>query len=250
MKNLFTFLILNILFTFSLMGTTLQSRYKITFGLFGTLGYATTTLNKIDETYYIRMEVKSVGLAKVLSGNRKEIYESRGKVVKGILVPELYKKTKSNNRYTKIKKFTFDHNNSQVLLEKNSYNVSTKKSENSKETYKFYAKNDILTLYFNILELIKTSDSTQMVFHAIGGKKENGRIDIQKLQGEQKEKIEKLLGVDSESILKVTINQKIFSSKNGELFISISTDNLCSHALLKDVILFGDIKGSKIPLKN
>lgn len=247
MKILITLLLL---FYSNLYADSYKSKYEITFGIFGTLGYATTVLNKTDQTYYIKMEANSVGLAKVLSNNRNEIYESGGKVIDGVLVPRFYKKTKTNNRYIKIKHFTFDHKNKKVYLEKNEYNYSTKESTNSKEEYKFYANNDILTLYFNILELIKISESNHMVFHAIGGKKENGRIDVEKLQEKEKLKTQELLETKSDTLLKVTINQKIFSSKKGELFISIGDDNLCSIALLKDVILFGDIKGIKLSSMN
>jgi len=244
-------ILLFFLFIVNLYSMTLESSYKITFGLLGTLGNANTILSKSDKSYYIRMEAYTVGLAKTLSNNRKEVYESRGKIVNGILLPSEYKKTRINNSYTKTKKFTFDHNNKKVYLEKNHYEFETNSSTNSKETYKFYAQNDILTLYFNILELIQNKSDNKMVFYAIGGKEENGRIDVEKLQGEKKQKVLNFLEVSkSETVLKVTINQKIFSSKNGELFLSIDKDNLCSLAVLKDVILFGDIKGSRITSMN
>ncbi len=41
----------------------------------------------------------------------------------------------------------------------------------------------------------------------------------------------------------VYINQKIFSSDRGELWIAFNDKNECETAALKDVILFGDIKG-------
>lgn len=244
-------LVLLFLFYFNLFAETLQSSYKVSFGVFGTLGNATTIFKKYDDSYYIRMEADTVGLAKVLSNNRKEVYESRGKIVDGVLQPTEYKKIRINNKYTKIKKFTFDHSNKKVYLEKNHYEFKTNKTDYSKEIYQFYANNDILTLYFNILELIKIHTTDAMIFHAIGGKKENGRVDVIKLHGEEQVKSADFLGVsESETILKVIINQKIFSSSKGELLLSIGDDNLCSIAVLKDVILFGDIKGTKTQSMN
>ncbi len=129
-KIIFSFLLL---FSSSIFGKTVQATYNISFGFFGKLGNATTILNKTDDSYYIRMEARTVGLAKALSGNRVELYESKGKVLNGILVPYEYKKTKSNNSYIKVKKFIFDHINKKVILEKNEYYKDGKKFTNSKE---------------------------------------------------------------------------------------------------------------------
>lgn len=237
---------LSLISVLSLFGITQKSSYDIKFDIVGTLGNVQMTFVKDHNSYYIRMDAKTVGFAKVLSNGREEIYESKGRIINGILIPKEYKKTKINNKYKKVKKFTFDHTNKKVFLENNNYSKSTNKSNNSKEPYKFYAKNDILSLYFNILELIKTSNKDKMFFNAIGGKKDNGRIDIEKLTGEKRDSALEYLDARNDLIvLKVTINQKIFSSEKGELLIAIDQKNMCTIAVLKDVILFGDIKGIK-----
>ena len=41
----------------------------------------------------------------------------------------------------------------------------------------------------------------------------------------------------------VTIYQKIFASKEGKLYIVLNSEGIAKKAVLKDVIMFGDIVG-------
>ena len=54
--------------------------------------------------------------------------------------------------------------------------------------------------------------------------------------------MKKLLGKDDELLL-VTLNQKIFASKNGEFMINIDKNYVCDRLVLKDVLLYGDLYG-------
>ena len=64
----------------------------------------------------------------------------------------------------------------------------------------------------------------------------------------QNKKIKRLLKANGH-ILVVIINQKIFSSKRGELYINLDDDGICTSAVLKDVIFFGDIRGKLVEKK-
>jgi len=57
------------------------------------------------------------------------------------------------------------------------------------------------------------------------------------------------LGKKAGHFLIVFINQKIFASKRGELYLDLNDDGICTKAVLKDVIFFGDIRGKLISLK-
>jgi hypothetical protein len=54
------------------------------------------------------------------------------------------------------------------------------------------------------------------------------------------------LETDDGEFLKVVLNDRIFSSAQGELLISLGTDGLSEKAILEDVLLFGDIVGKRI----
>ncbi|MGE4473534.1 MAG: hypothetical protein AB7D20_12100, partial [Sulfuricurvum sp.] len=56
----------------------------------------------------------------------------------------------------------------------------------------------------------------------------------------------KTLDLQSGDFLQVVLNDRIFSSANGELQINLASDGLCEKAVLEDVLLFGDIVGQRI----
>ena len=210
------------------------------------MGQAHTSLNKNTDHYEIKVEAFTQGFAKFLSNNRQEVYESKGKVIGDILYPLEFKKVKSTNRYHKTKKYIFDHKNKKVFLYKNDFNKDTNETSSSEEEFGYYAKNDILSLYFNLINIIKYEDKSHMVFYAVGAKENDGKVDIIKPDSDDLIQIKELMELDKDLFLQVRINQNIFSSSDGEMIINIGNDNICNKAILKDVLLFGDITAVKV----
>ena len=66
------------------------------------------------------------------------------------------------------------------------------------------------------------------------------------INNEDLEEIKSLMEIETDSFLRVKINQKIFSSSEGEMIINIDKNNNCNKVILKDVLLFGDITAEKI----
>ena len=238
--------ILVIILPIYLFSVELQNNYEISFGIFGTLGKAKTYINRDEKNYNIIVEAYADGFAKYLSNYRKETYESKGIVKDNLLYPLEYKKIRSTYSYTKVKKYIFDHENQKVIIEKDDFYKDTNETISSKEEYKYYAQNDILSLYFNIINLIKDETKEHLTFNAIGAKKDNGRVDIIKPNSEELKEIKNLMEIYTDNFLRVKINQKIFSSSDGEMIINIDKDNNCNKVILKDVLLFGDITAEKI----
>lgn len=242
MKKLFFILLL----PFYLYSVEIEAEYKISYGIFGTLGKAETKISKENGNYTIMAKAYTEGFAKVLSNNRQEVYTSKGKIIGGNLLPLEYKKVKSTDSYIKEKKYTFDHQNKTVTLEKSEYDKKSEKSVFYEEKFKYYAPNDILSLYFNLNSLVDGKDQKEFVFHAIGAKEDNGRVDIIEPIGEELDEMKKYMDLDKNKFLKVSINQKIFSSEKGEMLINVSSNNMCNKAVLKDVIMFGDIVAKRV----
>ena len=231
----------------SVVATDISAKYKVTFGIFGEIGIAKTNLHVEDKIYKITVHAKTTGMANLLSGEREEWYESKGVLKNNILVPDYYKKTVQRYSSYKgktilkkdIKKYIFDHNKKQLHVEKTKLKGSIKTFEKQKGDY--YAPNDLLSLFFNFKKMLPslevTSDST---FYAVGANKTDGRIDIKPLH--VKDEFDWKKG----HLMRVIVNDKIFASKKGELLINLRDDGLCQEAILKDVLLFGDIKGEMI----
>ena len=79
MKKIVLFLVL---LSPMLSGKVLNAAYEVSYGIFQKLGIAEARFEiKEDQTYSIKIEAKTEGLAKVLTNNRVETYESYGSIV-------------------------------------------------------------------------------------------------------------------------------------------------------------------------
>ena len=234
----------NLLFAENNLKKDLVSEYNISFGIFNKIAKAKATLQIEQNKYLITMNVKAKGMAKFITNNRQENYLSRGFVKNGILFPEFYQKIKMTNSESVTKKYRFNYKTNIIELTKlkNNKIVFIKKLD-------YFAKNDILSLFFNIPNLINDYQ-TSYSFKAIGAMKEGGKLTVEIPSGKKLEEAKKLLNIDNKNninnnnkILLVILNQKIFGSDKGELIIHLDNKNLCQKAILKDVIFFGDIVG-------
>ncbi len=211
----------------------LEKHYSISYGVLGELGIATASVT-IDNSnkYTIKMEAKTTGLAKFLSQNKQETYLSRGTIIDNKFVPDFYSKQVTNNVKHRLKEYQFDHQNKKIIESKitKTLDKTTKKwaEDRSSEPLEYYASNDILSLFFNLKEIVKNlSSDIEHTFYAVGANKDDGKVNVEIL---------------AKNDLKVFINQKIFSSPRGELYITLDKDGLCDKATLKDVLLFGDVR--------
>ena len=246
MKNIIISLIVSISF---LNAKTIIATYKVGFGIFGKIGTAKAVFKiKKDNTYHISIKAAAIGLAKVLSGGRVESYESEGKVINGFLVPDIYKGITQNHSKISTKIYYFLHKKRVIDMLK--IRVKDGKESRSNEKLKYYAKNDILTLFFNIkhyLDNFKFKGTKNL--YAVGANKKDGKVNIIAPAGKQLSQLKSYLKKKKGHFLIVFVNQKIFASKRGELYLDINDDGVCTKAVLKDVVLFGDIRGELVDLK-
>ena len=113
----------------------------------------------------------------------------------------------------------------------------------------YYAKNDILSLYFNILKIVGDCDRPfDETLHAVGAEKKTGRVRVETLTGKALKEAKRLVG-DAPCYLRVTVYQKLFGSKGGNLYLGMRRDNIVTKAVLKDVVMFGDVRGRLVELK-
>jgi hypothetical protein len=223
----------------------MHATYKVEYGIFGKMGVSDAYLTQEDGHYRIKIVAKATGLAKILSRGRVEVYESEGRVIDGRLVPESFQKDIRRSGKERIKVYHFDHQNRRITYIEKRYRDNHLQSETN-GTLPYYAQDDILSLYFNTPMIIgDCSKPFHQFLKAVGAEKKTGRVKIETLVGEAKQKIKPLLGGAS-CYLKVTVYQKLFGSKGGELYLALRPDNVVQKAVLKDVIMFGDIRGKLI----
>jgi hypothetical protein len=215
----------------SLYAQTINSLFDVEFA---SVKFAEAKMSlSIEESHYeIRVDAKTVGLASLLTRDRREFYLSRGRVKDGVLLPEEFIKRRVDNRKEKKQVYKFDYKSQTIALDE--YRNGIKKSK----TLDKWIGDDLLTLFFNMSIYLKKGLKK---FDVVGGK--GKKVTIERPEREELELIKTLLDKRDGNFIIATIYQKIFLSNRGELYISLDSDNLCDKAVLKDVIGWGDILG-------
>ena len=205
---------------------TIEAKYEARYGIFGVVAKATGYFEKNSSDYIIKTYSKTTKFI-----NFQNYHISKGKVINNILIPLIYKNIiiRGDKRYDLVYKFDYKNRVITKLKYKNHKLIKTSKLD-------FFANNDILSLYFNLPKIMKTSKAT---FKAIGGEKHTGRIDIEILK---KGKITKL---------KANLYNKIFAGDKGILYLDINSSNWVTiKGVVKNVLKIGDLKGELVDFKS
>ena len=220
----------------------LEASYTIKYGVFGQMGIAQATYEQKDGKYHISLAAKTTGMARFLSGEREEFFESRGVVEDGLLKPMEYRHVVVRNsqevqglqgwksvQKVSEKTYTFDHKNRLIWVKK-SKSKNGEVYATSQDSLDYYAHDDLLSLFFNFSTRMEGSKE-EKILYAVGANKKDGSIQVKLLGQNGKEK--EYLAI---------LNEPIFSSKDGVLHINLDSQGICTKATLKNVLLFGDIR--------
>jgi len=235
------------LFNFTILqAKTIEVDYKVEFGIIGEIGIAHAKLTRDDSSYVIDIRLQSTGIAKTLSGNRRERHISKGHIENGIMVSDLYQIIKSHGSKMSDRVYTIDHNKKKVTRVDEKYKNGKIYKKRTK-VMDDYSKDDLLTLYFNLNSYIKDKNiSKDYTFHAVGAEIQKGVVHIHIPNSSELPEFREMLGSDGGWYARAIVNQKIFSSDKGELMLSIGDDGITQKAVLKDLIFFGDIRAFRI----
>jgi hypothetical protein len=243
-----TILILTISFSVSFANKYIEAQYDISYGIFGKLGVSKAIIKVTEDRYKISVKARATGLADTLTGGRREEYISLGQYKNDKYIPHVFKTIKINGDEKNINVYTFNYLSKKI---RRVYSVFTLKDDKWKQKSKkssfveYFATEDILSIFFNLKNYaldLSAGKSYHLV--ALGANDKDGRIDIVVPTTTKLKEINKTLKSDKGRKLIVIVNQKIFSSPRGALFISLREDGICSNAVLKDVLFFGDVRGS------
>jgi hypothetical protein len=242
------FLISTILMNFTLLfAETIKADFKVEFGIIGEIGVANAILTKDDNNYEISVKLKATGIADTLSGGRSEHHISKGRIENGLLIADYYQVSKTHGSKMTTKLYTIDHNKKHV---KKAYKrwKNGEKTVDKNETLDYFAQDDLLSLYFNLHQKITDKKTAKSyVFKTVGAEKRKGKVTVMIPKKEDLESYEEALGKNDNSwYAGAIIYQDIFSSEQGELLLKIGNDGITQKAVLKDLILFGDIRAKRI----
>jgi len=211
--------------------------YKATFGIFGKVGTIKNILTENNTTYKIETKVELAGFAKVIMGGQVEEYVSVGHMENGLMVSDSYSMTSTKKNQKKIKEYHIDHKQKYVTKRYRKW-VKGKLIKDYTQKLDFYAKDDLLTLYFNLGNTVTQKGKTYH-FKAVGLEKQKGKVDITVPAENQIAKYKKDLG-KAHLYAKALIYQKNFRKKKGDILLAIDEDGFIKKSVIKDILMFGD----------
>jgi len=223
----------------------LDATYSVSYGVFGQLGISKAHLETQKDTYTIEVSAKTTGIVKKLSKNRQERYISKGHIVNGLLVSDTLHIIRSHGSKYSEKTYIIDHQHKKVTkisIAKNKGKIY----KNETKELGFYSQDDLLTLYFNLSARMDPSKAGMYELTAVGAEKQDGKVKIVIPDKKRISQYQKILGNGDFWYLTAIIYQKIFESNKGELMIAIGKDGIAQKAVLKDLILYGDLVAERI----
>lgn len=242
---------------------TISADYDVSFSVFGKIGEARVFKEEEAQRYHIHVEGGLTGLAADIGRNRREIHNSYGTVVDGTYLPDRYVKIRTSDNREETTVYTFDHAGRTITKRRTKirrymesrFDVPTMSfvdtpavSENvSEELLPYYARDDLLSLFFNVRGyLADIPRGKDEVRYSAGAGNDEGKIRITNPAGEKRRELASLMPDNEDRLVTVVIDQDIFESDKGELYINLDADYLAIEAMLKDVLLFGDIRAKRV----
>jgi len=120
-----------------------------------------------------------------------------------------------------------------------------KQDKQSTKKLSYYSEDDMVTLFLNLGDKIRDKKSAKRyVMKAVGADKKKGRVDVIIPKKSEAKKMKKLVGKtkQGEWLMRLIMHRKLYSSKKGELLVRMGKDSIIQKAVLKDILLFGDVR--------
>ena len=234
-----------IFFSPVLTAKNIEADYSAEFGIVGEVARAHATLTSNGKAYTLDANIRAVGaIAKIVTNNLKERHISKGHIVNGLLVTDLYQMIKSYGVYTSTTIYRVNHKKKRVTRHYIKWEKN-KEIINEKVTLGYYGRDDLMTLFLNLPKHIKNKHKSKNYrFKVVGADRKNGRVDVIVPSGNALKQMKILVGEGKKGdwYSKVVMHRKLYQSKKGELDVRIGKEGIVEKAVLKDLIFFGDVR--------
>ncbi|WP_456393924.1 DUF3108 domain-containing protein [Nitratifractor sp.] len=201
--------------------------YRIASPLMGTLGDISIDKKLSGDRYRIDVEVKTKGIAAVLTGKRREHYRSEGVVRHGKLKSRTLRMERRTKKKRQIDTYIIDSAKRKVVKKRLRWKKGKLDSNRSK-TLPYFSQEDLLTLYFNIApKLLKEKEKSHWEILAVGAEKIKGRVIMDRLRGKEAQKARRDLKVEADRIIVVFHSpQKIAGKRNRRFTVAIDPEGI------------------------
>jgi len=225
--------------------------YSVEFGIVGEVGKVHTQYTDDTKYYTIDTNLSVVGmLAKAVMHNLKERHICKGFIAKdGRRIATSYQMIKSYGEYKSMTLYTVNHKSKSISKKYQKWqktkNNHYRKTQDYTIPLKYYATDDMVTLFLNLAEHIRFKNKAKhYVFKAVGADRKNGRVDINIPRDKETIEMEKLVGKRQQGdwLMNLVMHRQLYNSKQGELMVRMNKESMIEKAVLKDLLFFGDVR--------
>lgn len=253
--------IITFILTGSLLSADFSTRYDVDVGMFGKVGYADVLLSEEDGSYEMKVVATTTGTAATLTGKRIETYISRGKIISGQYLPDIFVRIKKTTSKERVQTYHFNHIKQEVTLEQNEEKWVTqtkfdtvsfklvkediKKTSNSNSILPKYNKNDVLSAYLNTKYNCNT-DQKEYNLLAVGAHNDKKDITVSFLEGLDRTEVASSFSKETGNIYKLHVEPIDKEDKIVDVLIAFDNDGHMKEALLGNVFWIGEVKATRV----
>ncbi len=234
-----------ILFSFVLGSLHAEMLYSASGTLIGELMDIRIKHHATAKIYRIEVDMKAVGIAKSMSHGLKERHTSRGMIKKGEYYAKEYKIEKSYKKIRYIRTYRFDYQHQRIIRTSIKWKKGKKLYE-KKKTLSYFAHNDLLTLYPNIMQFKQKNKAGKYSMILAGAESEGGKLTFILPQGRALKQEQKVLGMQDADVIKLFIKKSFFSGGKGSLLLGIDKEGVVQRGSLDRVKLLGKVTLKRI----
>lgn len=236
----------------TLFAKEVSSRYEVVVTLFKKVGYADIIFKEDGENYEINLQVTTKGMAATLLKNRAESFTSKGKIVNGIYIPDIFIKTKEDTKRSRVQTYFFDHEKKEVkLIEDKSKLVRTStfslksKTKNSREEKieDEYAQDDALSAYLNVKNNCNLKKNEYKLF-AIGANNDKNSVSLSCLDKNKHSEISSLK--EDDYLYNLNVNPFDKNDDIVDVLVALDSDGILKEAFMGEVFWVGKITAKRI----
>ena len=253
--------IMIILLVTSIVAKDFISRYDVNIGMFGKIGYIDLIVKEDKNSYEIKVIAKTIGTVATLTKDREELFTSKGKIVDGKYVPDVFIKTRTTNYKNRVQTYVFNHeikeivmtqNNSELVSSTNFDPIAFKlvKKYSTEESTKVkvldrYNANDVLSAYLNA-KISCNKNAKDYPLLAVGAKNHENNVILTFLEGVDKTDAIASFSNDTSDVYNLHVEPTDKDKTIVDILIAFDNDGHMKEAYLGDIFWVGEVRAKRV----
>ena len=253
--------IMSIILVASLVAKDFTSRYDVNIGMFGTIGSIDMIVKEDENSYEMKVIAKTTGTVATLTKDREELFTSKGKIIDGKYIPDVFVKSRITNYKSRVQTYVFNHETKEITMTQNNTKVVSSTSfdpiafkiiskediEKSTKTEVLdrYNANDVLSAYLNA-RISCNSNAKDYPLLAVGAKNHENDVVLTFLDGSDKEDAIASFSNDTKNIYNLHVKPTNRNKETVDILIAFDNDGHMKEAYLGDIFWVGEVRAKRV----